>query len=140
MKKHKLDAELSKEVYEYFKEHIQVKSCYNNIFNILTLSNKTFCEGKWKVAYGYTEVMPLVYCRHCFILDEYGTVIDPTIYTQSEPPLQREYYVMYVFDDADEYLNAIESDNLMPALNRFLGEQDKQAQMWAIKNNMIFVG
>lgn len=140
MKKHKLDAELSQEVYEYFKEHIQVKSCYNNIFNILTLSNKTFREGKWKVAYGYTEVMPLVYCRHCFILDEYGTVIDPTIYTQSEPPLQREYYVMYVFDDADEYLNAIESDNLMPALDRFLREQDKQAQMWAIKNNMIFVG
>lgn len=140
MRKHTLNVELSREVYEHFKDCIKVKECYNNVFNVFDLSNRTFREGKWKVAYGYVEVMAELYCRHCFILDEHGTVIDPTIYTQTEPPLQREYYVMCVFDDVDEYLTAIEKDDLMPALDKYFRERDRQAQMWARENNMIFVG
>ena len=76
MIKYQLDYDKSKKVYEDFKSEVKIKKCYNNIFNILTLNNATFREGKWKVAYGYTEVMPLVYCRHCFILDENDKVID----------------------------------------------------------------
>ena len=140
MKKHKLNVELSREVYGYFKDCIKVKECYNNVFNVFDLSIRTFRDGKWKVAYGYVEVMAGLYCRHCFILDEHGTVIDPTIFTQSEPPLDREYYTMYVFDDVDEYLNAIEGDDLMPALDKYLRERDREAQLWAKEQGIVFVG
>ncbi len=140
MRKYKLNVELSKEFYESFKDEIKQKECYNNVFNIFTLCNKTFREGKWKTAYGYVEVMAGFYCRHCFILNEDSTVIDPTIFTQSKPPLEREYYTMYVFDDVDEYLTAIEENDLMPALDKYLREHDKEAQQWAKDNGIIFVG
>lgn len=140
MRKHNLNVELSREVYEDFKDCIEPKMCYNNVFSVFDVNNKTFREGKWKVAYGYVEVMAGLYCRHCFILDENGVVIDPTIYTQSEPPLQREYYTMYVFDDVDEYLMAIEDNDLMPALDKYLREQDKQAQIWAREQGIFFIG
>ena len=140
MRKLNLDKIKSKEFYDYFKDNIKMKECYNNVFNVFTLCPKTFREGKLKVAYGYTEVMPLLYCRHCFIIDENDKVIDPTIYAQSEPNLDRDYYVMFVFEDTDEYLNAIESDNLMPALDKFLRVQDIEAQQWARENGIIFMG
>lgn len=140
MKKLNLDKTKSKEVYDYFKDNIKIKECYNNTFNLFTLCPKTFREGKWKVAYGYVEVMPLLYCRHCFVVDENDKVIDPTIYVQNKPNDDRDYFVMYVFDDTDEYLNAIESDNLMPALEKYLREQDKQAQQWANENGYLFIG
>ena len=139
MRKHKLDMEKSKEVYDYFKHCIKVKECYNNVFNVFDLSNKTFRTGKWKIAYGYTEVMAGLYCRHCFILDENDNVIDPTLYAQKEQH-ERAYIVMYVFDDVDDYLTAIEENDLMPALDKYLREQDKQAQDWAQENGVIFVG
>jgi len=81
-----------------------------------------------------------LYCRHCFIIDEHGTVIDPTIFTQTEPPLEREYYVMYAFDDVDEYLNAIEENDLMPALDKYLRAENIKAQLWAKENGIVFVG
>ena len=140
MRKYYLDIEKSKEVYDYFKDNIKVKECYNNIFNVFTLSPKTFRDGKWKIAYGYVEVMPLLYCRHCFILDENDKIIDPTTFAQPEPQLNREYYITTIFDNTDEYLSAIESDNLMPALDKYLKEQDKQAQQWAKNNGVLFIG
>lgn len=138
MVKHQLDLEQSKAVYEACKRHIQIKLCYNNIFEVVTDYMSKFRSGEWKTAYGYVEVMAELYCRHCFILNENGKVIDPTIFVQSEQR-DREYYVMFVFDDVDEYLSAIESDNYMPALEKYLHENDKQAQKWAIENGVIFV-
>lgn len=140
MRKLHLDSEKSKEVYKLCEKNIKCKCCYNNIFEVVTMYMSNFRAGKWKVAYGYVEVMPMLYCRHCFILDDKGTVVDPTIFTQSEPPLEREYLVMFVFDDTDEYLTAIESDDLMPALEKYLREQDKQAIEWAKNNGLILVG
>lgn len=139
MKKHTLDLEQSKAVYEYCKRHIQVKHCYNNVFEIVTDYMSKFRTGKWKIAYGYTEVMAGLFCRHCFVLDEHGKVIDATLFTQSEQR-DRAYYVMTVFDDVDEYLAAIESENYMPALEKYLREQDRQAQQWAQENGIILVG
>lgn len=140
MRKCQLDIEKSREVYESFKDYIKVKECYNNVYNVFELNLDFFREGKLKVAYGYVEVMAGLYCRHCFILDESGKVIDPTIFVQSEQRLQREYYVMAVFDDVDEYLTAIMDDDCMPALDRYFRERDKKAQEWAIDNGVIFVG
>ena len=140
MLKCKIDLEQSRVVYENCKQHIQMKHCYNNVFEVVTDYMSNFRTGKWKIAYGYTEIMAELYCRHCFVLDESNNVIDPTIFAQNEPQLQRAYYVMTVFDDVDEYLAAIESENYMPALEKHLREQDKQAQQWALENGIIFVG
>ena len=139
MLKCKLNLEQSKTVYEHCKRHIQIKHCYNNVFEVVTDYMSNFRSGKWKIAYGFTEIMAGLYCRHCFILDENGNVIDPTLYAQSEQR-NKAYYVMTVFDDVDEYLTAIESENYMPALERYLRVQDKQAQQWAKENGIIFVG
>lgn len=140
MRRYEFDIDKSKEVYEYFKDEIKIKECYNNIFNVFTLSPKTFREGKWKVAYGYVEVMAGLFCRHCFIIDENDKVIDPTNFAQENPPLDRTYYVMAVFDDADEYLSAIEQNDLFPALDKYLREKDKQAHLWARENGVILAG
>lgn len=139
MRKCKLNIETSKEVYDYFKDIIKVKECYNNVFSVFEMNIKNFRDGKWKVAYGYVEVMAGLYCRHCFIIDEHGAVIDPTIFAQTEPPFEGEYYVMCAFDDVDEYLNAIEENDLMPALNKYLLVQDIKAQKWAKDNGIIFI-
>lgn len=139
MRKCNLDLEQSKAVYEHCKRHIQVKHCYNNVFEVVTDYMSKFRSGEWKIAYGYTEVMAGLYCRHCFILDENDNVIDPTIFAQSEQR-NRAYYVMAVFEDVDEYLTAIENENYMPALDKHLRVQDKQAQQWAKENGIIFVG
>lgn len=138
MVKHLLDLEQSKAVYEYCKQHIEIKHCYNNIFEVVTDYISKFRSGEWKVAYGYVEVMAGLYCRHCFIINENGKVIDPTIFTQSDQR-DREYYVMTAFDDVDEYFSAIENEDYMPALERYLHESDQQAQKWALENGVIFV-
>lgn len=142
MRKANLNIEQSKAVYNRCKGHIEPKHCYNNIFEVVTDYMEKFRSdnSKWKVCYGFTEVMLGVYCRHCFILDEIGEVIDPTIFTQSEPPLEREYYAMYVFDDVDEYLTAIEENDLMPALDKYLREKDNEAQKWAREQGIFFIG
>lgn len=138
MRKYQLDLIQSKAVYDHCKRHIQIKHCYNNVFEVVTDYISNFRTGKWQVAYGYTEVMTGLYCRHCFILDEHGKVIDPTIYAQSEQQ-DREYYVMAVFDDVDEYFDAIEKEHYMPALERHLQEQDNKACQWASENGIIFI-
>lgn len=140
MRKCQLDIEKSHEVYEYFKENIKVKQCYSNVYNVFELSPKTFREGKWEIAYGYVEALAGVYCRHCFILDEHGKAIDPTVFAQTEPLLQSEYYVMAVFDDMDEYLTAIVENDYMLALDKYFKEQDRQAQQWAREKGIIFIG
>ena len=140
MRKHYLDYEKTKEVYEYSKPHIEFKQCYNNVFNVVTDYIATFRSGEWKVAYGYVEVMSLVYCRHCFIVDESGKVIDPTICTNTDPNTDRDYLVMKIFDDIDEYFTAIERENYYPALDRTLKENTAAAQKWANENGVILTG
>lgn len=140
MRKYQLDIDKSREVYEYFKDEIKIKECYNNVFNIFTLCPRTFREGKWKIAYGYVEVMAGLFCRHCFIIDENENVLDPTNFAHEEPQLNRIYYVIAMFNDTDEYLSAIEQDDLLPALEKYLRDKDKQAQLWARENGVIFAG
>lgn len=139
MRKHKLDYEKTKEVYRQCKPHIEFKQCYNNVFNTVTEHIATFRSGEWKVAYGFVEVMPLVYCRHCFIIDENGAVIDPTICTNTDPNTSREYLVMKKFDDIDEYFDAIEQENYYPALDKALRENAAQAQIWANNKGYLLV-
>lgn len=135
----KMDVTKSKELYETCKDRIEPKSCYNNVFAVLDYDNKPFREGTWRIGYGYVQVFENLYCRHCFIVDN-EKVIDPTTFTHKEPPTQRIYYVMYVFDDVDEYLSAVFDEDCMPALDLYLRDKDKAAQEWAKEHSLIFVG
>ena len=138
MRQYNLNFEQSKAVYERCKQYIKVNHCYNNIFEVVTDYMSNFRSGKWKIAYGYTGTIPLVYCRHCFILDENEEVIDPTIFAQPDQS-DREYFVMATFEDVDEYITAIENEGCYPALNKYLREQDIQAFKWAKENSIILI-
>ena len=142
MLKFKLDVDASREVYDLYSDNINGKMCYNNVYHVFESNQKPFRDGKWKVAYGYAEVMAGLYCRHCFILGENNKVIDPTVFAQQEPQLQtehREYYVMAVFDDVDEYLTAIENNDYLPILDKHFLAYDIKARQWAQNNGIIFV-
>ena len=142
MLKCKLDVDASREVYDRFKDNIKPKMCYNNVHHVFEWSSNAFREGKWKIAYGYAEVMAGLYFRHSFILDESNKVIDPTVFAQPEPQLQtehREYYVMAVFDDVDEYLTAIENNDYLPILDKHFLAYDIKARQWAQQNGIVFV-
>lgn len=140
MRKYELDAEKSKSVFDYCKHALLVKECYNNVFKVFDCCNGNFYDGKWKVAYGYVSSVRNILCRHCFIIDENGKAIDPTIYTQNKARTDREYYAFKVFDDVEEYLNAIEKNNLYPALDRVLQNEEKQAHEWALDNGYFLAG
>lgn len=140
MKKHLLDVETSRAVYNNCKPFLQAKMCYNNVFNVVTEYISDFRSGKYKVAYGYMSVFDSVLCRHCFIIEEDERVIDPTIFVGSMST-DIEYYSMMIFDDVDKYFEAIKSDEYYPALERYLGERmDKAAWEWAKSNNKILTG
>ncbi len=139
MRKLKLDVNKSKEVYDTCKDRIKPKECYNNIFNVMDYDPKPFRDGTWKICFGYVHVCENLYCRHCFIVDN-DKAIDPTTFTHKEPPTQRSYYVMYVFDDVDEYLSAVFAEDCMPSLDLYFKDKDSAAQEWARNHNLFFVG
>ena len=141
MDKYKLNAEKSKEVYNKNKIAYRMKECYINVFHAVCNNMDKVKTGKWKIAYGYISSIQNLLVRHCFIIDENDMVIDPTIYaTILEHKEDSDYYVMYVFDNIEEYIYAIESENGYPALDRYLVEHTKQATKWAMKNGFLLVG
>lgn len=139
MNRYFLDYDKSKEIYESCKQDIKFKQCYNNVFNVVTNYISKFRNGEWQVAYGYVETMAGIYCRHCFIIDENNKVIDHTIHTNTDPNYRRTYLLLKAFDDVNEYLNAIESDNYMPALDNYLKEETKQAYRTAENNGYVLI-
>lgn len=140
MDRYELNIEQSKRVYEECKPYIEFKMCYKNVFHCVTDFNSKFRSGEWKVAYGYVEAIAGVYCRHCFIIDENNKVIDPTIFTNTDTNYHRTYLLLKAFDDVDEYLAAIEWDNLMPALEGYLQDDTKEAYKWAENKGYILIG
>lgn len=140
MRKHELDVEQSKAVYEYCKSRLAMKECYNNVFNVVTDYISNFRSGKWYVAYGYVTVFENVMCRHCFIIAENGKVIDPTIFTTPHLDTDRQYITMKIFDDIDEYFDEIEKADYYPALDMYMRKYTVQAEKWAIENGFILTG
>ena len=139
MLKH-LNAEQSKAVFEHCKGRLAMKECYINIFKVVTDYISKFRSGEWKVAYGYMTVFENVMCRHCFIINEKDEVIDPTIFTASTVIIDRQYITMKIFDDVNEYFEAVEQENYYPALERHLKEYAAKTQEWANKNGFILTG
>lgn len=128
----------SEKLYEKYKNIIKNKECYTNVFYLISKNQKNFIIGKWKVAYGFVHISDNIYCRHCFIL-ETNDVIDPTVFTLKNRSENRNYFVSKIFNNIDEYLDAINDEKGLPSLLNFLKCEDEQAMKWAKENEYTFI-
>ncbi|KEK23927.1 hypothetical protein [Bacillus gaemokensis] len=134
---HKINIELTEEVYETCSHAIQTKMCYNNVFNVMGYFMDKFRSGEWKVAYGYYTVIENIMARHAFIVvTETGDAIDPTAPTLSSGYEDRKY-ISFALLDVDEYLDLIGKEDREPALYMSLREKDKEAQEWGRGQNLF---
>lgn len=140
MEQHFLNAELSETVYKKYKRGIKAKECYTNVFFLLSKEFSKFESGEWRVAYGFVSSIDGVYCRHSFILERDGRVIDPTMFTLERDTSDRTYFVMKVFNKIEEYISAIEAEDGYPSLARFLWCAEMKAQSWGAEHGYLFIG
>lgn len=140
MEQHFLNAELSEAVYKKYKRGIKAKECYTNVFFLLSKEFSKFESGEWRVAYGFVSSIDCIYCRHCFILERDGLVIDPTMFASERDNSERIYFVMKTFERTEDYISAIDSENGYPALGRYLRRIEMEAQSWGAENGYLFIG
>lgn len=149
MGRRSLNIKDSKAAYKKFRTAIAVKKCYENVYNIAIACPQNFTSGRWRIAYGYMDSgVPCLLLRHCFILDDCGRVIDPTIVVARET-IQEElggekepwpnYFTMYVFQDIREYIDAFRQEKNMD-FRAFLLEYDRKAVAWATETGRILRG
>lgn len=96
MESYKLNYKLSKKIYKHHKQKIRLNMCYMNIYLIRNCLELDGCS--YKIAYGYLLDNQNIYTRHCFILLEDNTVIDPTIFVFTTPEDVVEYFVIKSFN------------------------------------------
>ena len=140
MLEYSLNMEKSKELYKQHKRVIKQKECYNNVFRVISAHWNKLQSGEWKVAYGYMTLLENLLCRHCFVLDENNEVLDPTIFTHTLVDAEKQYFVMKLFNDPREYLEALEWEEGYPALSSTLHQCEKSAWNWAMENGFILTG
>lgn len=140
MEQYSLNAELSEAVYNKYKRHIKAKECYTNIFFLLSKEFSKFESGEWRIAYGFVSSIDCIYCRHCFILERDGLVIDPTMFASDRDISERAYFVIKVFERVEDYISAIDVENGYPALGRYLLRAEQKAQEWGCENGYLFIG
>lgn len=142
MQKLELDPQKSKLLYEEHPANYRMRECYANVYRAVTDYMDRFRSGEWKVVYGYYTIseMPELMPRHCFILDEAGRVIDPTIFSHKKVNVEHDYYAMYVFSDPKEYMTAVANEGFYPSLERFMQPYIRQAYEWAKAHNLHVCG
>ncbi|MGH0831192.1 hypothetical protein ACQVTX_23240 [Bacillus pretiosus] len=146
IQEHKFNAELSMEVYEACKDSIEMKGCYNNVFNVLRDWDYCgkFYSNEWKIAYGYVSIHEVegLMARHAFILDENNNVIDPTIVTTSsfDKDYKYDYVSFKVFNQLGDYTKALGNNDGMPALFNVFRKEEMEANQWGMKRGIMMVG
>ncbi|WP_442638049.1 hypothetical protein [Rossellomorea marisflavi] len=123
---------------------IEVKQCYTNIFYVVMRNVDKFANGEWKVAYGYMNILPNqpFMARHCFIVNDKGEAIDPTIVETSsfDGDDPREYVSFHMFDDMEDYLGEVEKNNNVPDLIKpFWDLENKQSEPWAREHGRVLI-
>lgn len=125
--KYKIDLKASMALYHRNRKHIEKKQCYVNVYRTyFGIPLRT--ASALRIAYGYVSLgdsFPNMYARHAFFLDETNNVIDPTFGLFPDKTL-REYMVFYIFDSAQEYVDAIERENCMPSLCAYLRKYEHE--------------
>lgn len=105
MESYKLNYKLSKKIYTIYKKELQINMCYSNIYlirNCLELSNYNY-----HIAYGFFVDDEGIFTRHCFILLEDRTIIDPTFFIFAEEEEETaEYFIIKTFNLTD-YMEAV---------------------------------
>jgi hypothetical protein len=142
IQEHKLNVELSKQVYDKCRHVIKKKQCYNNAFNVINFYGEKFSKGEWKIAYGYVEALKgRVMARHAFILDEDNKVIDPTLLCSEyvKEDKERIYISFKVFKSLEEYLDTLEANDGQPALFNVFFNREIEASKWAMERNMFII-
>lgn len=141
IKTYKMNYEESKKVYEECSDCIEMKNCYNNIFNVMFHNGEKFRSGEWKIAYGYYTAIDNLMARHCFIVANGSEVIDPTVFTQSKQDKERLYMSYKEFEDLEEYLDALDKDDRQPALYDYMRRIEMEVALpWAKENGFILMG
>ncbi|MCW3793790.1 hypothetical protein OM416_19540 [Paenibacillus sp. LS1] len=139
---HPLNFEQSEEVYNTCKQKIEAGACYNNIFSVMMASKTKLNSKQWRIAYGYYAVQGNIMARHCFIVNEQGEAIDPTLLTHKNRVLNEdeEYQSFYLIDNLNEYIELISDSYSNPDLLSSLKEKEQEFFEWARSNDKILIG
>jgi hypothetical protein len=141
IQEHEFNVELSKEVYKKCEKHIELKMCYNNVFNVLSFGyGSEFYNGTWKIAYGYVTAIDGLMARHCFIVDSDGQAIDPTIVMTKRFDRDNRKHISFAVLDFPKYIKLLEEHNGEVSLFRAFREEEMLALKWSQKNNVFLCG
>ena len=136
MKIYGIDFEKSLQIFNESKQLLQIKECYKNIFNLVSIYDEFFKE--WQVCYGYLQLQNNLWCRHCFILNN-DKIIDPSIFLTKNNIKNSKYVIFKIFNNLDNYLQAIEQNNLLVDLIDILLNEDINLQKEMLKNSQICI-
>lgn len=144
IKQHPLNFKESLKVFNICNDRIVQKECYSNIFNTISIFPDKFQTREWRIAYGYIRILPNLnmMARHCFIVNEKGEAIDPTLFTQStfDSSNEKEYFSFFIFECMDDYFNKLDDNDLMPDLIKQLWKLDQDiAEKWAKEKGYILI-
>lgn len=143
MNTHTLNKELSQKVYDAVKPQMELKMCYNNIFRTVHEFYDKFKYGDYKIAYGYMQTLQNLYVRHCFILNEDGEVIDPTLCCIEDRTGRKDEpkdYISFAILGLREYLDMLEDNNYYPDLARPLHDKEMEALSKAPELGLLLIG
>ena len=140
LKEHVISLRKSKEIFDEIPDFIEMKMCYNNVFNIMThYVHEGFSSGDWKIAYGFISALDNVLVRHCYIVDNDGDVIDPTVFRFSNHSDRNFNYLTFKELSKDSYIEAVIENNYEPALYNSFIEEESQARKWGLQRNKILL-
>ena len=144
IKEHKLNYHDSLALRDRMGDILETKGCYTNIFHAISHSDGKILNGEWKIAYGYLMVLedaPIM-ARHCFIVNSEGEAIDPTLMNISgyKKGQERGFVSFAIFDNTDDYLNAVTSnDNVPDLIKHFKVLESKTSEIWAKENGRVLL-
>lgn len=135
----KMNYELSKKMYEEYKNLIKIKGCYHNIAMIITRSSVEML-GDLKIGFGAWQI-PLyednIFAKHCFLLKD-NSVIDPTYFASGKN--DNSDYMIFKTLSVDEYLEYLEKDNFDTSLPTFTDNMFNEIAIELLKEKIILIG
>lgn len=137
-KKLKINYELSKKVYEKYKNIIKIKGCYYNIAQIIITTGATL-KDSYKIAFGAWQVPLLddIFAKHCFFLKG-DDIVDPTYFASGKN--DNIDYMIFKTLTIDEYLEYLEKDNFDTSLPSVTNYIFNEMAIELMKENIILIG
>jgi len=137
--KHTFNREMSIKMAQKHCKLLEHKGCYNNIFKMIAEYKNEFYSGRWKIAYGYMKAVQNVYVRHCFIVDDLGRAIDPTVVHINRTRDEHDH-ISFKMLDAETYLEILWQNDRLPALDHAFRKEEREMWDYSMQNNIIICG